>query len=377
MNRYFYYSFLYVLLINIMMFVPNIIIQNRYSGGISSLLLAIPFGTMLALLFSSSISRFPGKAVPEILFDHYPRWLVVPFMWMLAALYFLGSTIVLVAFSVVINRFYNPDTSSNVVLYLLIATCIYCSTRTTLSLVFALEVLIIINAPLVMFVLGKGIFTSDLDWDAMHTVANYFRMPPNLVSFAAATYIFSGYLNMSILNRALPPNFRLKHRWIIPLVGTLAMFTSIFIPIGFHGTEAVDEYLFIWSITADSMKMEYGFIERVLFLYLILYLNLTLLFTTFGWHKAMEFLKSTSKSHKPHLDPEKIPKINWIICGAFGLIAIIYSGVVNEKQNFSIATVWLIIRLFAEILSVIWICWLAYRLKSKSKFKVKGQSESK
>lgn len=51
MNRYYYYSFLYVLLINIMMFVPNILIQNRFTGGVSSMLLAIPFGTMLVLVF--------------------------------------------------------------------------------------------------------------------------------------------------------------------------------------------------------------------------------------------------------------------------------------------------------------------------------------
>ncbi len=349
MNRYYYYSFLYVLLINIMMFVPNILIQNRFTGGVSSMLLAIPFGTMLVLVFSSSMTKFPGKAVPEILYERYPRWFVTPVMWVLASIYLLGSIIVLVAFSVVINRFYNPDTSSTIVLYLLIAACIYCATRTTLSLLFILEMLIIINAPLVVFVLGKALFTSDLDWDAMHTVANYVTVKPNLDSFAAATYIFSGYLNLSILNRALPPNFRLKHRWIIPLVGTLAMFTSVFIPIGFHGTEGVDEYLFIWSITADSMKMEFGFIERVLFLYLILYLNLTLLFTTFGWHKAMEFLKSTSKSYKPELDADKTPILNWVICGSFGLLTIIYSIVVDEKQNYNIAGKWLVIRFLRKL----------------------------
>lgn len=376
MNRYFYYGFLYVALINIMLFVPNILLQNRFTGSISSMALAIPAGTLLALVFSSSIAKFPGKAVPEIMYEHHPRWLVTPMMWLLTIVYFLGSTIVLVAFSVVINRFYNPDTSSVIVLYLLIAACIYFSTRSTLSLLFILEMMIVINAPLIFFILGKALFANNLNWDAIHTVGNFIRVRPNLESFAAATYIFTGYVNLSMINRALPPNFRLKHRWIIPFIGTLALMTSVFIPIGFHGTEGVDEYLFVWSITADSMKMEHGFIERVLFLYLILYLNLTLLFTTFGWHQAMEFIKSTFKAYKPKLDQNKTPLSNWIICLAFGVLAAIYSLVLDEKQNFSFAAHWLIIRLFMETLMAAWLFLLSYKQIKKVRSMKKEETEA-
>lgn len=375
MNRYFYYGFLYVALINIMLFVPNILLQNRYTGSISSMALAIPAGTLLALLFASSITKFPGKAIPEIMYEHHPRWLVSPVLWMMAIVYFLGSVIVLVAFSVVINRFYNPDTSSAVVLYLLIAASVYYSTRSTLSLLFILEMMIIINAPLIFFVLGKALFSSSFNWDAIRTVANYIRVRPNIESFAAATYIFSGYLNMSMVNRALPPNFRLKYRWLIPLIGTIALLSSVFIPIGFHGTEGVEEYLFVWSVTADSMKMEYGFIERVLFLYLILYLNLTLLFTTFGWHQAMEFIKSTFKSHTPKLDEDKTTRTNWIIGIAFGVMTVIYSLAVNEKLNFNIAAVWLIVRLFVELLAVVWLFILSYKQVRRARAKRKEGNE--
>ena len=43
-----------------------------------------------------------------------------------------------------------------------------------------------------------------------------------------------------------------------------------FVPIGFHGTVGVEDYVYLWSMTADSMMTEYGFINRVLFVFLLL-----------------------------------------------------------------------------------------------------------
>ena len=112
--------------------------------------------------------------------------------------------------------------------------------------------------------------------------------------------------------------------------------------------------------------MEYGFIERVIFLFLILYLNLTLLYTTTGWHQAMELVKSCLPHSNPQIDTRKTPKANWIITSIFALFTLVYAYLFNEKDHFNITSYWLTIRMFAEIGSVLFLFVLVLRRKSST-----------
>ncbi|CAM4189915.1 hypothetical protein FHS16_000159 [Paenibacillus endophyticus] len=355
MNRYVFYNFMLVSFINLMLYVPHILIQYRYTGAVSSIVIGILIGTILVYLYTSAMARFPGKGLPEILKLYSPKWLVSIMMFFLAIMWWFATTVVVVAYAVLINRFFNPDANTIVILIMLVLACGYAATRSTLSVMFVVEIGLIINAPIILFVLFKAVRSTQLSWDAIRIVANYVTAMPTLSCIAAASFIFTGYINLSLFNRLLPPNFRFKFRFVYPLFGAMILLITFFVPIGFHGTEGVAQYIYVWSLTADSLLMQYGFIERVLFLFLLVYLNLTLVYTMSGWHQAMEFVKSCIPSYKPEIDSPKTPLSNYVIVGIFALLSVLYLVMTNEKINMMITSYWLIVRLFVEIFIVIWV----------------------
>ncbi|GGD73973.1 GerAB/ArcD/ProY family transporter [Paenibacillus nasutitermitis] len=366
MNRYFYYNVFLVSLLNLMLFIPHILINYRYNGAVSSMIIAPFIGTGLAFLFIRVMHKFPGKGLPEILEQFFSKMVAVPILLFNAAIWLIASIIAVVSYAVLINRFFNPDTSPLIVLVLLCLVCAYAATRSSLSMIFLIEMGLLINMPLIVLLLVKAIRSNAISWDAVRTVAHYWSQPPKLQPLGAATFLFTGYMHYAIFNRVNPPNFRLKYRWLIPVSCTLIMLITFFVPIGFNGTETVDDYLYLWSVTSDSMLMSYGFIERVLFVFLILYLNLTLIYTASGWHQAMEFIKSCLPHNKINIDPEKTPLANWIIVSTFIIMTIATYYLVNEKQVSMISSAWLSVRMFTEVGVVGILFILALRRKKSS-----------
>lgn len=365
MNRYFYYNVFLGSMLNLMLYVPHILIKYRYTGAISSMVVAILIGTGLAFLFSHVIQANPGKGLPEILRMFLPKAVVIPMLLFFAAMWFIASAIAIIAYAVLINRFFNPDTNALIVLALLSLVCVYGATRSTLSVMFMMEMGLIINTPLILFILMKAVRSENISWDAIRTIANYWNQMPQLPPVAAASYIFTGYINYSIYNRLTPANFRLRYRWLIPVFCTLIMLISFFVPVGFHGTEAVVHYIYLWSVTADSLMMSHGFIERVIFVFLILYLNLTLIYTTSGWHQAIEMIKSCMPRNKPDIDHRTTPWSNWLIASAFAVASLLALHFFDEKESFKIASGWLVLRLFVEILTVLLLFALTLRRRRK------------
>lgn len=361
MNRYFFYNFILVSFINLMLYVPHILIADRYEGAVQSLVIGAVIGTILLYLYTSALARYPGKGLPEILKLHLPNWIANTLMSFFTLMWLYATSLAIIAFAIMINRFFNPDVHVSLILAMLVLACGYAATRSSLTVMFVIEIGLIVNAPIILFVLFKAGSNPHLNWDSIRVIANYVTKAPTLASIAAASFVFTGYINMSLFNRLMPPNSRFRHRWIYPLMGFVILLTTFFVPIGIHGTETVGNYIYIWSVTADSLLMQYGFIERVLFLFLIVYLNLTLVFTMSGWHQAMEFVKSMMSNHKPEIDSEKTPVSNFVIVGVFVALTFVYILLTNEKLNMLISTYWLIFRMFVEILLVVGIFILSRR----------------
>ncbi|EFM09241.1 conserved hypothetical protein [Paenibacillus curdlanolyticus YK9] len=359
MNRYVIYNFVLVSFLNLMLFVPNILFQYRYKGAVSSLIVAALIGTTAALLFIHAMSKFPSKGVPEILFERHPRWAVIPVLIVFAFMWFTASSIALAGYALLINRFFNPDANTLVILTIMAVICLYAATRSTLSMMFNMEIVLIVNTPLILLLLIKAARSNQLLWDEIRTASNYFHIMPKLAPIAAATFIFTGYVNLSVYNRAFPPNFHFRLKWLIPTIGIAVLAVSYFVPIGLHGTDGVGSYLYVWTATSDSLVMEYGFIERVLFVFLILYLNLTLVYTASGWHQAMEIVKSCLPRYKLAIDEHPIPIRNYVICSIFALTTILSLYLLNEKDYSKLTEYWLILRMIAEYGLVIWIFLLS------------------
>ncbi|RKP54202.1 hypothetical protein D7Z26_12585 [Cohnella endophytica] len=353
MVRYFYYHVIYVGLINIMLFVPYTLIQNRFHGAVPAIVISIFLGTALAYVTISLYLKFPEMGLPEILNTYLPRTLALTLILLTTVLWFSGGMLVIYSYSRTIQQFFNPDMNPYLFSSLMIAAAIWGGTRCTRTVQFAQEIVLFACAPLILALIMKAIFSKWLSWDAIRITAGYVKTMPSFLSLAAAMFVFAGFNTLAVFNRLVPADTKIRFRWIIPVFCTLIMLISFFVPIGFHGTVGVGQYVYIWSITADSMIMEYGFIQRVLYVFLLLFTALTLMFAMNTWHSAAEFLKSCHPKHRPKTEQYPVPASNWWINASFGGLTLLYAFWADDSRNEWTSHIWLYARFSADLLAVV------------------------
>ncbi|WP_407870690.1 hypothetical protein [Paenibacillus sp. P36] len=368
MSRYTYYHVLYVGMINIMMFVPTLLIRDRFNGAISGMLIAMVIGTIISFVMMACFEKFPGLGFPEICDLYLPRWFttinslfVGLFIWLPAGI------IVIYAYSETARMFFYPDVNPYINLFLMVSAALWASTRSTRSVQFIHEIMMLIISPLLFLFLVKAMVNENFSWDAIRYVAGYVNKPPSFMTIVSATFLFSGHFSLVLFNRLHVEGFRFRNRWVVPLFGCFFLLVTFFVPIGFHGTVGVGDYVYIWSMTADSMIMEYGFINRVLFVFLLLFTGLSLLFVMNTWHTTIMLIRYVI-NRSVAVEEEPVPKMNiWLALGA-GILSFIFMRFVNVERNQVISEIWLIARFFTEIIFIFMMLYFVWRKKKENVF---------
>ncbi|TVX97311.1 hypothetical protein [Cohnella terricola] len=374
MSRYFYYHVLYVGLINIMIFVPWTLFQNRFHGAVSAMAIAIVIGTIMAWTTTSLFLRFPEMALSDIVKAYFPRGIALIVNVIGAIIWGFAGILVVYAYSSTIQQFFNPDMNPYLFLLLMTAAGVWGATRCSRTIQFAHEVLMLLCTPLILMILFKAIFSPWLDWDAIRVSLGYVRTRPSLNSLSAALFVFAGYNTLVIFNRLIPANTKIRQRWIIPVFCSFFLFVSFFIPIGFHGTVGVADYLYVWSITSDSMIMQYGFVYRVLYVFLLLYTALSLMFTMNTWHTAMEFIKACHPRYTPQPDQYPVKAVNWWITISFAVLTFAYAAWANDQRNQLTYQSWLIVRSISEVVVLLILVWCFFVSRRKRRSSIRQQT---
>lgn len=160
------------------------------------------------------------------------------------------------------------------------------------------------------------------------------------------------------------------HVIFIPILGFGILLTSVLIPIGFHGTEAVASYTAPWISTADAMRLKYSFIERVVFMLLSVYISLSLLFIIVVWHVGQEMLlalfpvKRRQRKALRNSSRDR-PVLFWLLGLGIGFGGVTFVFMLPERSMLSFVEAWLSIRLLADVVlmgTLVWI--LAKRRRS-------------
>lgn len=370
MNRYVFYHYFVVCFTNLMLLVPYHLINERFDGSVMALLISPILGGIMMYLFTSGISKFPGQGLPEIFSNFYPSWLVRIIMVYKAILIGTSSTIVIGSYGVIITRFLNPEGNPYMIVAIVMLVCAFGATRSTVTVNFVLEIILILNVPFVAFIIYKTMSNPLMNWDAVIIVAKHYNQLPSLLVIASATFVFTGFLNLGIFNRVFPKNFRFKYRWTFPLLAFLILAITFFVPIGIHGTEAVSHYVYLWSATADSTKMMYGFIERMLFVFLIVIINLSLAFTMVGWHMVLELLKSVFPNNVVDPDELKPPLRSYVLITIIALVTFFVMFYINELTVVYLGGLFLIFRMFSEFFFTVWVFLLSKKKVRKYEKKI-------
>jgi hypothetical protein len=365
MSRYTYYHVLYVGMINIMMFVPSLLIRDRFNGAVSGMLIAMIIGTILSLSTMACFEKFPGWGFPELCDRYTPKWFSqTQILFSAICIWLPGGMIAIYVYSETVRMFFYPDMNPYLNLLLMVGAATWSCSRSTRSVQFIHEIMVILCSPLIILFLIKAVSNENLNWDAIRYVVGYIDKPPAFVTIAASTFVFSGYISLIIFNRLHTDGFRFRIRWIVPVFGILFLTITFIVPIGFHGTVGVEDYVFLWSMTADSMVMEFGFINRVLFFFLLLFTGLTLLFVMNTWHiTIMLFRYAINRTVVVEEDP--VAKTNvWLALG-IGALSFIFMRFANLERSLLISEFWLVTRFFVEIYFLFLMLYFVRRRKKE------------
>lgn len=297
--------------------------------------------------------------MPEVLGKSLNKYIRIPVVLFLAFMWATAGAIVLITFTGVTSRVLNPEMNNMIlILFFCIIGC-WAATRRSTSLINGLEIIIIVTLPIVVFIVFKALSTSLFYWDSVAVFTDYALEKPMYMDIAAGTYPFTGYINLSIYNR-MYKNLKIKHLWLVPVIGSVLMLISFFAPIGLLGIEAVEDYLYTWIITADTLRMKFGFVERVLYLFLFVYLLLSLMYVAVKWNIAIQLIKScfTKKNSIVH---KKTKLFKWIIGILISIATFIFGIQSDDKTLLFHVQNWLKLRFSSEIILVAIVVAIAWR----------------
>jgi hypothetical protein len=349
-NRYFFYMFAMTMLANAIFFVTRILIEYRFEGTVSSLLLAIPIGMAMIYVFVRAIRKFPNQGLPEIMGAVKHRWLASGVIIYFALISMSAGVMVLMVFADITKRYINPDFTPLQAMLLYLIIVIYICRMKSATIIYVLELIIIFSFPFILFIISKTITSEQLWIDSMLEVATFVWKPPSWHSLAAATYVFSGFSNMIIFNRFIKSE--IKGWFYIVLLGLfiINLSSSFFIPIGLHGAEGVEEYVYPWFASADSTRFIYGFVERVLFIFLIMYTMISIITAVVYWHVALQlFLHVCPRIPSPwsRISNELLAK--WVMLSFFALCAIGFEYFADERELYQVGKAWFSLRFVGDV----------------------------
>ncbi|MDI7742024.1 GerAB/ArcD/ProY family transporter [Lysinibacillus fusiformis] len=337
MSRYYYYLILINMVANIIASVPTILLQYHKDGSVSSMALAVVTGTILVTIYTRFFNAFPGMTLPDLLMKTTSKWFYKPFIFFLALMWFVAGLITLVTFIFLLVRYLTPEMPVFQISLLLIFSIIFGCFMKTERVLYTIELILLITFPLILFIFYKAYTSKSIEWDFVKEAALYVNQLPNVNSFASCFFLFLGVANLFIFNRFFTKkqNFKWMHIAFIGIISTLTLFTTYFIPIGFNGFENIDDLVYPWITTSDSLRMEFFMIERVLFVFLLFYLGIAFLSILIHWHVSIEFLKYVFKLEEIKFRGFNLGKYIPILF--FIAVSLLFVRVMNEYKLFRIS----------------------------------------
>lgn len=358
MNRYFYYLLAVNMVAHIITSVPMVLFEARKEGAIVSMILSLGAGSLVMYWMTRIFNRFPGKGYPELLKEYTSKWIAKPLLFCTVLVWFTAGLITLITYSQLLKRFLNPDMPIMGIISMMLVFVSFGILMNSKSVLYTVEVVFLISIPFTIFIFAKMYLDKGMNWDFVREAMMYIEQMPDYSAFAAASYVVLGPANLIIFNRVFTNKQTMswKQLLIIVITGIFALFTSYFIPIGFQGFKNIDLLVHPWFLTADSIRMKFGFIERVLFMFALLSLSIAFLSILIHWHVAIELLKNIVWFKK--LQWKGYNLTPWLFVAVFWVSSLVVIPYLTELQLYTYTEYALDLFfpfIFVILLSLLWI----------------------
>ncbi|WP_077212954.1 GerAB/ArcD/ProY family transporter [Bacillus dakarensis] len=294
MNRYFIYLVFVNMVANVVASVPKILISQRSEGALLSMIISYILGLVFCYLCARFFNLFPGEGLPDLTKKYMPRWFSFVILFVIAVTWYIAGLITLVTFSFLLKRFLTPDMPLSWITITFLLFLTYGILLNSKSVLYTVEFVLICSLPFVFIITIKAYTSHELNWDFIGESLMYIHNPPSFTAISASAYLLLGGFNLIIFNRLFKKKQQInwKNMLFIALIGGTALVTTYFIPIGMLGFDAVGDVVYPWITTSDSLRLEFFIVERVIYIFLLLYLAISFLSVLIHWHVTLELLKS-------------------------------------------------------------------------------------
>lgn len=303
MNRYYVYLILFNMFANMVAYIPKVLVNHRFDGLLQSITIGTLIGLVMMYIVSTTMFQFPGEGYPEIVKRFFSKKASTILLILWAIVWFLSGVITLIAFSFIAKRFFNPTMPVWGVLTLFCVIVAFGVLLNTKQLLYFIEIMMLLLFPFVLIIFLKAYFSNELDWQGIKIPLTMVNHWGDYSAISASYFSFVGCTNLLIFNRVFTKKHHFKKHYLLffGLLGFLNLFTSAFIPIGIIGIDEIQKSVYLWWLSTDSLHFDYMPIERVSFVFVILYVAISLISVMITWHTGVEFLKSVWK----------IPSFKW------------------------------------------------------------------
>ncbi|MBO7742766.1 GerAB/ArcD/ProY family transporter [Paenibacillus sp. MWE-103] len=352
MTRYFFYFVIVAMLIHTVIFVPRVHIDERFRGAILSFAIGPAIAVVLIAAFTATMRKFKGQGVPEIFAASLPKAVYVPILFVMGLGSLSAGAIVWVHCTFVFAKYLNPDMAPSILLILFVTVTCLAAAQSSKAVMYSTEIIFVLSVPLLLVLLLHGVFSKSLNVDSIRAMLDYTWIPPSWNCLSASTNTFAGFLTLSIFNRLFTEDRKIRYVWAIPFIGFALEILSFFIPIGFHGTDGVDDYIYTWVSTMDAISIKYILIERVISIYLLVSLVITFTYTMFVWHIGAQTIGSCFRAFDYRKNTPLTKLIAFGICALAGIATIVLGLRIDEATLFKTISKWMQIGLPIDLLFV-------------------------
>ncbi|PIC99135.1 MULTISPECIES: GerAB/ArcD/ProY family transporter [unclassified Sporosarcina] len=294
MSRFVYFLLISNMTANLIAASPRIFFAKSEEGAIVTMIIALFFGVFMNWALITSFKAFPGKSLPQILSLYLSKWITIPALFILGVIWYVSGLQTLITYIDILLRFLTPEMSVYLVIAMFIPVITFGVIMQSRNILFTLELVFVLAFPAAAYYIVKLYFAEQVSWDHVGIAMTFIDNPPDYTVFTTAIYLFAGAFDIIIFNSLLNKKmtFGIKQALIVFFLGAFALFTTYFIPIGVLGFDQVENIMYPWILTSDSIRMKFGVIERVIFIFLLLFLAIAFLNITIHWHVACQLFQS-------------------------------------------------------------------------------------
>ncbi|WP_062356868.1 GerAB/ArcD/ProY family transporter [Bacillus kwashiorkori] len=357
MNRYMYYLIFINTVTNMIANVPRILLLERLNGAIPSIFLAIGAGVFITYIILKFFNKYPGKALPELLDRATPKWFNKLFLAYISVIWFSAGLITLTTCSFMIKRYLTPDMPLMLIILYFLLFFTYGIFMRTKNILYAIEIILVVTVPFVLFIIYKAFSSPYYQIDFVKEAIMYMNVFPSYDAFTASLYLFLGIANLIIFNRVFTKKITVNWKHLLSIGGIVgsALIITYIVPIGINGFEHVDQIIYPTVTAADSLKMTFGIVDRVVFLFVTILLIMAFLSTLIHWHVAINVV--TNVIYIKKFKWKNINLTPHLFIGLFWLASFYMIPYLSEYQLLKFTNIFLnsLPLFFILLFSVFWI----------------------